>query len=70
VEGKPLAFDPAKLAELREAKGWSQQALAERVGVGRTTVVAWEAGRAEPKGGSLLALAEALEVPPENLYLR
>lgn len=39
----------ASLGELltsrREAKGWSQADFAERVGVGQTTVSAWESGR-------------------------
>lgn len=37
-----------RLRELREAKGWSQGELGERLGVSRQTVNAIETGRYDP----------------------
>ena len=51
-----------RLRELREAAGWTQEQLAERVGVKREAVARWEAGRREPGWSNVLALAEALGV--------
>ena len=51
-----------RLRELREAAGWTQDQLAERVGVKREAVARWEAGRREPGWSNVLALAEALGV--------
>ena len=51
-----------RLRELREAAGWTQEQLAERVGVKREAVARWEAGKREPGWSSVLALAEALGV--------
>src|SRR4051812_26779943 len=38
----------AKLIAARLGKGWSQEALAEKVGVARNTVSTWERGTADP----------------------
>jgi transcriptional regulator with XRE-family HTH domain len=51
-----------RLRELREAAGWTQEQLAERVGVKREAVARWEAGKREPGWSNVLALAEALGV--------
>ena len=37
------------IKRLREAKGWTQAQLAERVGVGKRTVGNWERGETVPK---------------------
>ncbi|MFI1357041.1 helix-turn-helix domain-containing protein [Streptomyces sp. NPDC020898] len=56
---------PAERRRLREAQSLTQAQVAERVGVGRDTVRAWEAGRTTPRGrkaqtyASLLAAASA-----------
>ena len=47
----------------REVAGLSQGELATIVGVNRTTVGDWEAGRTEPAFSKLVALANATEQP-------
>jgi transcriptional regulator with XRE-family HTH domain len=56
------AWFAGRLRELREAAGWTQDQLAERVGVKREAVARWEAGKREPGWSNVLALAEALGV--------
>lgn len=50
------------LREAREAKGWTQEDLAEAAQMNRTTIAKYETGRIEPKSKSLKRLAAALEV--------
>ena len=58
-----------QLAAARRALGWTQESLAERVGVSRQAVAKWERGAALPGPGNLLALRQclggALPDPPE-----
>lgn len=58
-----------QLAAARRALGWTQESLAERVGVSRQAVAKWERGAALPGPGNLLALrqclGDALPEPPE-----
>jgi transcriptional regulator with XRE-family HTH domain len=56
------AWFAGRLRELREAAGWTQEQLAERVGAKREAVARWEAGKREPGWSNVLALAEALGV--------
>lgn len=51
-----------RLKELRDAKGWTQDDLAEASGMNRVTIAKYEAGRSEPKSASLGKLAMALGV--------
>ncbi|WP_454857680.1 helix-turn-helix transcriptional regulator [Promicromonospora soli] len=55
------------LAARRRLHGMSQEALAERLGVARTTVARWEAGEVEPLAWVRPALANALAVNFEEL---
>jgi transcriptional regulator with XRE-family HTH domain len=55
------------IRELREAWGWTQAELANRVEVSESTVYAWENGRAQPTRAHLAKLAEALGVAPAQL---
>ena len=50
------------LRELREAQGWTQGELAERLGVDAGTVGKWERGRTRPRLGYLLSMARLFEV--------
>ncbi len=52
---------PTKIRKLRQERGWSQQALADRLGVNRTTVVRWEADEVKPLPALLGLLEKALE---------
>ena len=55
------------LGPLRKRKGFTQAALAERMGVEQPTIQRWEAGKREPDLGQLIQLAEILEVQPGAL---
>ncbi|PUB27700.1 DNA-binding XRE family transcriptional regulator [Promicromonospora sp. AC04] len=55
------------LAERRRLQGLSQEALAERLGVARTTVTRWEAGDVEPLAWVRPALANVLSLTLEDL---
>ena len=56
-----------RLAELRRAKGLSQQTLAERVGTGKSQIVKLERGERRLDVRWIARLSEALEVPPQAL---
>ena len=58
------------LKERREALKLSQYALSVSIGVDDSTVERWEAGETQPSGGNLVALADALEMPPQVLRVR
>lgn len=53
----------------RLRKGMTQKALAQMVGVYNRTLCAWEQGRQWPSAYILPALATALDVSIEELYL-
>ena len=52
---------PTKIRQLRLDRGWSQQALADRLGVNRTTVVRWEAGEVKAISALMVLLESTLE---------
>lgn len=58
-----------QLAAARRAHGWTQEVLAERLGVSRQAVAKWERGAAIPGAANLLALrqglGDALPEPPD-----
>lgn len=56
-----------RLAERRKAVGLSQESLAERIGVDRSTVVRWERGDTRPHPWHRPRLARALAVSIEEL---
>jgi putative transcriptional regulator len=58
---------PMRLKQLREAKGLSQAALAQRVGVSREYVARLETGKHDPPLSRVEKLAKALRVPIEKL---
>jgi transcriptional regulator with XRE-family HTH domain len=51
-----------RIKEARQARGWSQQDLAERIGVSQPTIVHWEQGTHTPRNLALARLADALGV--------
>lgn len=57
----------ARLRQLREARGLSQNSLAERVGVSQATISSWERGVGAPDVVELVRLAKALKMHPEVL---
>ena len=59
-----------RLRELRKAKGWTQQQLADKAGVSRTTVRWVERGRLDLEGCHLRTirkLCRALTVPMQDV---
>lgn len=57
-----------RIKRLREARGLSQQAVADKVGVSRVAVTKWESGMtANLKLGNLLSLCELFGVSVEEL---
>ena len=59
-----------KLKAIRERHGISQKALAQTVGVGRSTVAMWENGSILPNAAKLPELADALGCSIDALYGR
>ena len=53
--------------ELRKAKGWSQQTLADAVGVNRVTIARVETGQQMPGWTFVCNLADALGVTTDEL---
>ncbi len=51
---------PENLAALRKRAGYTQETLAETLGVSRQAVGKWESGQGLPEAGTLLELAELL----------
>lgn len=56
----PVLPDLPQRIAIRRAAGLTQQDMAEIVGVNRSAVAHWEAGRAEPTGPKLHSYAQAL----------
>jgi transcriptional regulator with XRE-family HTH domain len=56
-----------RLAEQRKAAGFSQEQLAEQLGVERSTVARWEAGETEPQPWLRPMIAQALGVTRDDL---
>jgi transcriptional regulator with XRE-family HTH domain len=58
-----------KLRKLRKEKGWSQDELAEKIGIHGRHVGKYEAGKVLPNAETLIAAAAALEVSLDYLLL-
>ena len=56
------------IRQARESKGWSQDQLAERVGVGRPHISRLEAGAREPTVALLSKLLKVLELDPRSVF--
>lgn len=57
-----------QLAQMRSAKGWTQQQLADAVGVSRQTVISLEQGRYNPSILLAFRLARTFGTEIENLF--
>ena len=57
-----------KIAQLRAAKGLSQQQLADAIGVSRKTISTVETGRFTPSVVIALQMARYFEVPVEQIF--
>ena len=56
-----------KIVRLRKARGMSQEALAEQLGVSRQAVSRWEVGSALPDAGNVLQLSRLFGVTADYL---
>ena len=56
------------LKKIRSEKGISQQELAKKIGVSQTAIYQWEKGTRTPKIDAIAKLANALAVPPIQLF--
>lgn len=59
-----------RIRTLREAKGWSQEELANRAGVDRSYMSGIERGVRNPSALKLADLARALGVPTASLFTK
>jgi len=57
-----------RLRAIMQSKGWTQERLAERVGVGQPAISNMLNRLSRPQTKTVLRIAEALEVPPEDLW--
>ena len=57
-----------RLRELREAKGWAQGELGERLGVSRQTVNAIETGKYDPSLPLAFRIAKLFRKPIESIF--
>ena len=58
-----------RVKHLREAQGWSQGALARRLGVSRQTVNAVETDKYDPSLPLALRMAKLFGVPVDSLFI-
>lgn len=58
---------PARIAELRRERGFTQAELAETVGISRTLLTNYENGRTHLNDESIILLAKALGVSTDEL---
>ncbi|WP_306251059.1 helix-turn-helix transcriptional regulator [Parvularcula sp. IMCC14364] len=58
------------IRELRQARGWSQAALAEHLGVSRNSVNSIENGRFDPSLPLAFDIAEAFDLSIEEVFIR
>ncbi len=65
--GKQSGARRSRFAVMRKSAGFTQEGLAEALGVDRTTIVRWERGETEPQPWQWPRLAKALCVPPDKL---
>lgn len=56
-----------KILNMRKARGWSQEELAERVRVTRQAVSRWESGSAKPDADKIVALCDLFGVSADYL---
>jgi transcriptional regulator with XRE-family HTH domain len=59
-----------RVRELREARYLSQAELAQRAGITKTALLNIEHGRSKPMPRTIRGLAAALEVHPDELFVK
>ena len=58
-----------RLKDLRTTRGWSQQALAERLDISRQSVIAIETGRYDPSLPLAFKIAELFGLAIEDIFV-
>ena len=58
-----------KVKQLRTARGWTQEQLAERVGVRRETIMRLEKAQYNPSLKLAIDIARAVEAPIEDIFI-
>ena len=56
-----------KILNMRKARGWTQEELADRVGVTRQAVSRWESGAAKPDADKIVAICDLFGVSADYL---
>jgi DNA-binding XRE family transcriptional regulator len=67
LEEAAMATRRVRLAKCRKTAGYTQETLAQHLGVERSTVVRWEAGETEPQPWMRPKIAQALNTSDEEL---
>lgn len=57
----------SNIKRLRSERDWTQEQLAEKVGVTRPTITQWESGWSQPRMGKVEKLAEVFGVPKSEI---
>jgi transcriptional regulator with XRE-family HTH domain len=68
AEDKIVRELAVRIRQLRHAKGWSQERLAEEAGMHRTYLGGIEVARRNPSLRNLIRIAQALGVPVKALF--
>ena len=55
------------LIKLRKAKGWSQEDLADKLGVSRQAISKWEVGTSKPDIDNVIKLSKLFEISIDEL---
>ncbi|MBQ7516621.1 MAG: helix-turn-helix transcriptional regulator [Schwartzia sp.] len=58
------------IREKRIERDWTQETLAKRLGVERSTIAKWESGKIRPQAAHLIALAEVFGCTVDELLGR
>lgn len=66
IKGEKMTFSE-KLYALRTQYGYSQESLAERLGVSRQAISKWELGTAMPDTDKVIAISETFDVSIDSL---
>lgn len=56
-----------KILNLRKARGWSQEELADRAGVSRQAVSRWESGSAKPDADKIIVICDLFGISADYL---
>jgi len=67
MKGDDVMILADKIMELRKKNGWSQEELAEKIGVSRQSVSKWESAQAVPDLNKILVLSEVFGVTTDYL---